>query len=168
MYNPCLVEWYHHNATRTHSGTGKKIQNLIERGIQRMLPENKNVPKETVWIGHHLSEHSLKPNTEKTREMEKLIPAKTQNKMNFFLGAVQYFSNCRKKHSNKQTGYGDYWKKLRIVNWTPGDKTKSMVRKMTKKRVWHKMQPTKEVKHQKMQARRCWEQHHGKNKKTEV
>ena len=57
--------------------------------------------KETVWLGHHITIHGIKPNKEKTLPRTNIEHPKNPKELKSFLGAVQYFSKSNKELSKK-------------------------------------------------------------------
>ena len=48
--------------------------------------------KETIWLGHTLSQDGIRPNKEKTDAINKLEPPTNTKTLKSFLGAIQYLA----------------------------------------------------------------------------
>ena len=54
--------------------------------------KSKFYQKETIWLGHTISQDRIRPNKEKTDAINKLEPPTNAKTLKSFLGAIQYFS----------------------------------------------------------------------------
>ena len=63
--------------------------------------KSKFYQKETVWLGHTISQDGIRPNKEITDAINKLSPAKNSKTLKSFLGAIQYFAKIIQNLSEK-------------------------------------------------------------------
>ena len=74
--------------------------------------------KETVWLGHHISKHGIKPNKEKTLPITNLEHLRSPKELKSFLGVVQYFSKFIKDLSKLTDRMRQLLKKDTEWKWT--------------------------------------------------
>ena len=67
------------------------LTKLEKEGYKASKIKSKFYEKETVWLGHTISQDGIKPNKEKTDAINKLNPPTNTKTLKSFLGAIQYF-----------------------------------------------------------------------------
>ena len=81
------------------------LTKLEDEGYQASKMKSKFYQKETIWLGHTISQNGIRPNKEKTDAINKLEPpTNTKTLKTLLLGAIQYFakfiSNLSEKTDN--------------------------------------------------------------------
>ena len=93
----------HHNRhprsqRRTHPKTTFGTDKTEKRRLQReQEKKSKFYQKETIWLGHTISQDGIRPNKEKTDEISKVEPPTNTKTLKSFLGAIQYFAKLHTK-----------------------------------------------------------------------
>ena len=74
--------------------------------------------KETIWVGHTISQDGFGPNKEKTDAINKLEPPTNTKTLKYFLGAIQYFAKFIPNLSEKTDNMIQLLKKGKKWDWT--------------------------------------------------
>ena len=74
----------------------QKLESILTKLENEGYKASKKKPnfyqKETVWLGHTISQDGIRPNKEKTDAINKLNPPTNTKTLKSFLGAIQYFA----------------------------------------------------------------------------
>ena len=68
------------------------LTKLENEGYKASKNKSKFYQKETIWLGHTISQDRIRPNKEKTDAINKLEPPTNAKTLKSFLGAIQYFA----------------------------------------------------------------------------
>ena len=94
------------------------LTKLENEGYKASKKKSKFYQKETVWLGHTISQDGIRPNKEKTEAINKLNPPTNTKTLKSVLGAIQYFANVIPNLSGKKDNMGQLLKKRTKWEWT--------------------------------------------------
>ena len=94
------------------------LTKLENEGYKASKKKTKFYQKETIWLGHTISQDGIRPNKEKTDAINKLEPPTNAKALKSFLGAIQYFAKFIPNLSEKTDNMRQLLKKGTKWEWT--------------------------------------------------
>ena len=94
------------------------LTKLENEGYKASKKKSKFYQKETVWLGHTISQDGIRPNKEKTDAINNLDPPTNTKTLKSFLGAIQYFAKFIPNLSEKTDNMRQLLKKGTKWEWT--------------------------------------------------
>ena len=94
------------------------LTKLEDEGYRASKKKSKFYQKETIWLGHTISQDGIRPNKEKTDAINKLEPPTNTKTLKSFLGAIQYFAKFIPNLSEKTDNMRQLLKKGTKWEWT--------------------------------------------------
>ena len=94
------------------------LTKLENEGYKASKKTSKFYQKETIWLGHTISQDGIRPNKEKTDAINKLEPPTNAKALKSFLGAIQYFAKFIPTLSEKTDNMRQLLKKGTKWEWT--------------------------------------------------
>ena len=90
----------------------------LENEVNKEAKKSKFYRKETIWLGHTISQDGIGPNKEKTDAINKIKHPTNPKTFKSFLGAIQYFAKFIPNLSEKTDNMRQLLKKGTKWNWT--------------------------------------------------
>ena len=81
------------------------LTKLENEGYKASKKKSNLYQKETIWLGHTISQDGIRPNKEKTDAINKLDRTTNTKTLKSFLGAMQYFAKFIPNLSEKNRQY---------------------------------------------------------------
>ena len=94
------------------------LTKLENEGYKASKKKSTFYQKETIWLGHTISQDGIRPNKEKTDAINKLEPPTNTKTLKSFLGAIQYFAKFIPNLSEKTDNMRQLLKKGTKWEWT--------------------------------------------------
>ena len=94
------------------------LTKLENEGYKASKKKSKFYQKESVWLGHTISQDGIRPNKEKSDAINKLNPPTNTKTLKSFLGAIQYFAKFIPNLSKKTDNMRQLLKKGIKWEWT--------------------------------------------------
>ena len=94
------------------------LTKLENEGYKASKKKSKFYQKETIWLGHTISQDGIRPNKEKTDAINKLEPPTNAKALKSFLGAIQYFAKFIPNLSEETDNMRQLLKKGTKWEWT--------------------------------------------------
>ena len=101
-----------------HTRKLHSVLTKLENEGYRASKKSKFYQKETLWLGHTISQDGIRPNKEKTDAISKLEPPTSTKTLKSFLGAIQYFAKFIPNLSEKTDNMRQLLKKETKWEWT--------------------------------------------------